>query len=74
MDKTERLDDLVHVTSTAFLGLTLRCARCHDHKFDPIPQRDYYAMAGNPKASLDHPSARVAGYRSTQPSLCRKMA
>ncbi len=40
----ERLDDLVHVTSTAFLGLTVRCARCHDHKFDPIPQTDYYAL------------------------------
>ena len=41
----ERLDDLVHASSTAFLGLTVKCARCHDHKFDPIPQRDYYAVA-----------------------------
>ncbi len=40
----ERLDDLVHVTSTTFLALTVRCARCHDHKYDPIPQRDYYAL------------------------------
>ncbi len=40
----ERLDDLVHSTGTAFLGLTIRCARCHDHKFDPIPQKDYYAI------------------------------
>jgi len=30
----------------AFLGMTIGCARCHDHKFDPIPQRDYYALAG----------------------------
>lgn len=43
--KYERLEDLVHVTSSAFLGLTVKCARCHDHKFDPIPQRDYYRMA-----------------------------
>jgi hypothetical protein len=43
--KYERLEDLVHVTSTAFLGVTVKCARCHDHKFDPIPQNDYYAMA-----------------------------
>src|SRR5204863_461929 len=43
--KYERLDDLVHATSAAFVGLTVRCARCHDHKFDPIPQRDYYAIA-----------------------------
>ncbi|HVJ83314.1 MAG TPA: DUF1549 domain-containing protein, partial [Planctomycetia bacterium] len=41
----ERLDDLVHATSAAFLGLTVRCARCHDHKFDPIPQTDYYRLA-----------------------------
>jgi len=41
----ERLEDLVHVTSTAFLGLTVKCARCHDHKFDPIPQADYYRIA-----------------------------
>ncbi|MEX2119184.1 MAG: DUF1549 and DUF1553 domain-containing protein [Pirellulales bacterium] len=42
--KYEQLDDLVHATSTAMLGMTLKCARCHDHKFDPIPQRDYYAV------------------------------
>ena len=44
--KYERLEDLVHTTSTAFLGMTVKCARCHDHKFDPIPQKDYYRMAG----------------------------
>lgn len=43
--KYERLEDLVHTTSSAFLGLTTKCARCHDHKFDPIPQVDYYRMA-----------------------------
>ena len=43
--KYERLEDMVDVVSTAFLGLTVRCARCHDHKFDPIPQVDYYRMA-----------------------------
>ncbi len=42
----DRLEDLVHATSTAFLGLTVKCARCHDHKFDPIPQTDYYRIAG----------------------------
>ena len=41
----ERLEDLVHVTSTAFLGLTLKCARCHDHKFDPLTHADYYKVA-----------------------------
>jgi hypothetical protein len=43
--KYERLEDLVHATASAFLGLTVKCARCHDHKFDPIPQVDYYRMA-----------------------------
>ena len=43
--KYERLEDMVHATSSAFLGLTVKCARCHDHKFDPIAQVDYYRMA-----------------------------
>lgn len=38
------LDDLTEVTSLAFLGLTLGCAKCHDHKFDPIVQTDYYRL------------------------------
>jgi hypothetical protein len=49
-DKAKLLVDIVdqqlNKVGKAFLGLTLECARCHDHKFDPIPQRDYYAMAG----------------------------
>ncbi len=40
----EWLSEAVDVTGAAFLGLTLACARCHDHKFDPIPQRDYYRL------------------------------
>lgn len=39
-------DDQIDATCRAFLGLTVSCARCHDHKFDPIPTRDYYALAG----------------------------
>ena len=41
----DRLEDMVHTASSAFLGLTVKCARCHDHKFDPIPQDDYYKFA-----------------------------
>ena len=37
-------DDIVATTGQAFLGLTINCARCHDHKIDPLTQRDYYAM------------------------------
>src|SRR5262249_52326861 len=39
-------DEQIDATSQAFLGLTIACARCHDHKFDPISQRDYYSLAG----------------------------
>ncbi|HZJ15756.1 MAG TPA: DUF1549 domain-containing protein, partial [Chthoniobacteraceae bacterium] len=39
-------DEQIDAMSQAVLGLTVACARCHDHKFDPIPQRDYYALAG----------------------------
>jgi len=41
----ERLEDMVHTTTTAFLAMTVKCARCHDHKFDAIPQTDYYRLA-----------------------------
>jgi hypothetical protein len=40
------VDDQVDVISKAFMGFTVACARCHDHKFDPIPTADYYALAG----------------------------
>lgn len=40
------VDDQLDVTGRAFLGLTIGCARCHDHKFDPIPTVDYYSLAG----------------------------
>jgi Protein of unknown function (DUF1553)/Protein of unknown function (DUF1549)/Planctomycete cytochrome C len=40
------LEDTIETTGRAFLGLTLRCARCHDHKYDPITQKDYYALYG----------------------------
>jgi hypothetical protein len=40
------LEDAIETTGRAFLALTLRCARCHDHKFDPVTTRDYYALYG----------------------------
>ncbi len=40
------LEDTIDTTGRAFLGLTFRCARCHDHKFDPVTQEDYYALYG----------------------------
>ncbi len=43
---TDIVDDQIDVVSRAFMGLTVSCARCHDHKFDPISQADYYGLAG----------------------------
>jgi len=44
--RADERHDRVDVVSRGFLGLTVACARCHDHKYDPITQRDYYALAG----------------------------
>lgn len=40
------VDEQISAVGKAFLGMTLECARCHDHKFDPVPTQDYYALAG----------------------------
>src|SRR5438270_925594 len=42
--RMDELHDMVATTGSAFLGLTIGCARCHNHKFDPISQSDYYAV------------------------------
>ena len=65
--RVDDLDDMVAATATAFLGLTVQCARCHDHKFDPITQRDYYglqsAFAGVAHADRDSPRDDEASRR-----------
>ena len=45
-DEADRIDNQIDVSAKAFLGLTVSCARCHDHKFDPISTKDYYALTG----------------------------
>jgi hypothetical protein len=46
LDQNEIIDDRIDVVTRGLLGLTVTCARCHDHKFDPIPTEDYYSLHG----------------------------
>ena len=46
MTRADERHDRVDVVSRGFLGLTVGCARCHNHKYDPIPTKDYYALSG----------------------------
>ena len=61
----EQADDQIDVVARGMLGLTVACARCHDHKFDPVPQADYYAMAGVFLSSetLAGPGPKHSGYK-----------
>ena len=74
----DELDDMVSTTASAFLGLTLACARCHDHKFDPLPTRDYYRMvaafstSGTPRGVALQTPARMGGMEEQQRTACRE--
>ncbi|MEZ5941985.1 MAG: PSD1 and planctomycete cytochrome C domain-containing protein [Planctomycetaceae bacterium] len=48
----DELDDMVGTTGVAFLGLSIGCARCHDHKFDPIPAKDYYELVSTFRTAI----------------------
>lgn len=67
------VDEQIDVMGRAFMGLTLGCVRCHDHKFDPIPQDDYYALAAIFKStqsfSVDRIGALSTAYESPMGSL-----
>ncbi len=52
-DRIDVITDEMDVLGSAVLGLTMKCARCHDHKFDPIPQRDYYRLVAIFKGAFD---------------------
>ena len=65
------LDDRIDTLTRGFLGLTVACARCHDHKFDPISTQDYYSLAGVIRSSQYQltpiaPPDVVARYRQAQ--------
>ncbi|MBL63392.1 MAG: hypothetical protein CMI30_08270 [Opitutae bacterium] len=75
--KAETLSDRVDTFSRAFLGLTAACARCHDHKFDPITTKDYYAIAGifNNTRNVDKavaPKEEVDAYNTGQAAIRKK--
>ena len=67
-DESDRLDNQVDVFGKAFLGLSLGCARCHDHKFDAISTKDYYALSGFLRSSRYQLTAMDCPERM-QPSL-----
>ena len=84
-ERYDELDDMLSVTSQAFLGLTVGCARCHDHKYDPIPQRDYYRMLATFTKTVrsdfdvaldpDGDKARLASWESAHaPLVAARMA
>ncbi|GIS63572.1 MAG: hypothetical protein CM1200mP2_57970 [Planctomycetaceae bacterium] len=61
------IDEQIDTIGKTFLGLTFGCARCHDHKFDPIPTSDYYALAGILKSTKTMENFRVvAKWNETQ--------
>jgi hypothetical protein len=68
------LDDMISTTSQGLLGLTAQCARCHNHKFDPIPQKDYYKLQAAFFAYVDinhylAPEAEVQAYLAKQEEI-----
>ena len=70
----DELDDRVDTLTRGFLGLTVSCARCHDHKFDPIPTQDYYSLAGIFRSSKLHnaplcPPEDVKAYNESQQKI-----
>lgn len=58
--RADTVDEMIRATGEAFLGLTVGCARCHDHKFDPISQRDYYSLYAT-FAGVYHEESEEAG-------------
>lgn len=68
--RADQLDEMIRATSEAFLGLTLGCARCHDHKFDPLLAKDYYALyatfAGTKHGPREVASAAARSERAAQ--------
>ena len=70
-DRLDVIADAIEVLGSGVMGLTIGCARCHSHKFDPIPQRDYHRLAATLKGAYDEhdwliPKARRLSYVTTR--------
>lgn len=65
----DQLDDMISTIGSGFLGLTMACVRCHDHKFDPLPQQDYYGIAAALATTVHAPSKIDLSYAETQEKL-----
>jgi hypothetical protein len=74
--RMEVVDEQIETVGRAFLGMTLGCARCHDHKFDPVPADDYYALAGIFRSTQSLVPGNVSGWvaRELEPELTLKKA
>ncbi len=76
-DNNEIIDDRIDVVTRGLLGLSVTCARCHDHKFDPVPTEDYYSLHGVFASSVEPgelPLLPTAGPRGRQGQLPRRNA
>jgi hypothetical protein len=71
-DQADRFDNRIDVLTKTFLGLTVSCARCHDHKFDAISTRDYYALYGF-LSSSNYRQVRIDGW-STNRRIAERLA
>ncbi len=82
IDEAERIDNIIDVTTKTFQAMTVACARCHDHKFDPIPTTDYYALYGifesarfTPAPLLSaHDVAQLDSIKTLQAKLRQRLA
>jgi mono/diheme cytochrome c family protein len=76
--RADDLDDMITATGTAFLGITANCARCHDHKFDPITQQDYYGLqavfSGVKHAVRSIPAPDALGRRAEAAEVAAELA
>ena len=73
-ERYDKLDDFVSTVGTGMLGLTIGCSRCHDHKYDPITQRDYYHFAAAFRATISATREFKNGDRITKSYVAQESA